>query len=470
MQKLFDEVGTLDKRCYEEFGLSEDILMEHAANGIAEYIRSKFAKNSSVLVICGSGNNGADGIALARLLYGDYDVKLFYVKEPKSQMAVLQDKRAHKLGLRVTIELNECDVIVDALYGTGFKGEFNYEAKAVMQTINKLNAYKIACDIPSGLKQNGERDKDIFIADITLTMGALKKSMFLDNAKDFVGEIRVLNLGITREIYEGETKWNLLDMQDLQLPYRTQKDSHKGSFGHLALACGSKSGASILSAKAALRFGTGLVTLVGYEKESIPHAIMYSHFLPKTTTALACGMGLGDEFSDKEMTKFLDNDFPLVGDADIFHMPILLEILKRQKIVLTPHAKEFVSLLKQTKLADISVEELQKNRFKYVELFCTKFPHATLLLKGANVIIACGSASAGHGDKFYINPHGTSALAKGGSGDVLSGLIGALLAQGYSPLESAINASLAHTKLVQNYIGADFSLTPEDLIAGISKL
>ena len=84
MQKLFDEVGFLDKRCYEKFALSEDILMEHAANGMADFIRSKFPKNFSVIVACGSGNNGADGIALARLLHGDYDVKIFYVKEPKN--------------------------------------------------------------------------------------------------------------------------------------------------------------------------------------------------------------------------------------------------------------------------------------------------------------------------------------------------------------------------------------------------
>ena len=119
-----------------------------------------------------------------------------------------------------------------------------------------------------------------------------------------------------------------------------------------------------MSAKSALRFGSGLVTLIGYEDETIPHSIMYSHQLPKTTTALAIGMGLGDEFSDIEIAKFLDNTYPLVCDADIFHMPILLEILKRENIVLTPHAKEFVALLKHSGLADISVEDLQKKSFQ----------------------------------------------------------------------------------------------------------
>jgi hydroxyethylthiazole kinase-like uncharacterized protein yjeF len=453
MQKLFEEVGSLDRRCYEEFGLSEDILMEHAANGIASYIRENFAKNSKVVVVCGSGNNGADGIACARLLHSDYDVSIYYAKEPKSSMALLQAKRSDAICVKKISKLQASDVLVDAIVGTGFSGEFNDELKKLIDKMNSLEAFKIACDVPSCG----------FYADATLTMGALKKSMFLDANKEFVGDIKVLNLGISRDIYEGETSWHLLDADDLKLPHRDKKNTHKGSFGHLALACGDKSGASILSSKAALRFGVGLVTLVGYENIITPYTIMYSHKLPKNATALAMGMGLGDEFSDKELDRFLDNSLPLIADADIFHMPIVTEILKRKNLVLTPHAKEFTALLKRTNLADISVEELQKNRFKYVELFTKTYTDATLVLKGANVIIA-------KGEEFFINPHGTSALAKGGSGDVLSGLIGGLLAQGYKTLDAAKNASLAHTKLAQSYKGADFSLTPDDLISEIGNL
>jgi hydroxyethylthiazole kinase-like uncharacterized protein yjeF len=466
MQKLFGEVGSLDKRCYDEFELSEDILMEHAADGIASYIRNNFAKNSKLLVVCGSGNNGADGIALARLLHKDYDVEIFYVKEPKSQMAILQDKRAHAVGLKITLELNECDVLVDALYGTGFSGEFTYEAKAVMQTINALDAYKIACDIPSGLKSNGECAENTFHADISLTMGALKKSMFSDSAKDFVGEIEVLDLGISRALYETSSKWYLLDLEDMKLPYRNQKNTHKGSYGHLSVSCGEKAGASMMSGLAALKFGSGLVTLVGYEHSeaiNVPCSLMCSQERPSNTTALACGMGLGSKFSDEELKRFLDNSLPLIVDADIFNMEIISELLKRKDLVITPHPKEFISMLKILKMHDITTEELQNNRFDYSEEFCKKYPNVTLLLKGANVII-------GHDDEFFINSHGTSALAKGGSGDVLSGLVGALLAQGYSSLDAAIHASLAHTKLVQNYKGADFSLTPDDLIGGIGNL
>ncbi|QOY51994.1 NAD(P)H-hydrate dehydratase [Candidatus Sulfurimonas baltica] len=454
MQKLFEEVATLDKRCYEEFFLNEDILMEHAANGIAEYIRSKFSKGAKVLFACGSGNNGADGIACARLLHVEYDVSIFYAKKPSSKMALLQEERAKSIGVKESKKLEDCDVLVDAIVGTGFSGELSDNLKNIISEMNSSNAFKIACDIPSAFK---------FRADVTLTMGALKRNMFLDSVKEFIGEIRVLNLGLSRELYEKSSNWNLLDLDDLTLPFRTKEDSHKGSYGHLALACGDKSGAGIISALSALRFGSGLVTLVGFEDINIPHTIMYSHEVPKNATAIAIGMGLGEEFSDKELAKFLDNELPLIADADIFYMSIISDILKRKNVVITPHVKEFISLLKITKIADISVEELQKNRFKYVEDFCKVFPHVTLILKGANVIIA-------NGNKFYINPHGTSALAKGGSGDVLSGLVGSLLAQGHDCFFAAINGSLAHVKLALNYNGSNFSLTPDDLIEGIGKL
>jgi len=453
MQRIFDEVASLDERCYTEFGLSEDLLMEHAADGMASFIRENFKRDAKVIIVCGSGNNGADGIALARLLHGDYKVYIYHAKESKSEMAKLQQKRCDAIGVKVIDSLERCEVLVEAIVGTGFSGEFSDELKSLIIEMNENSAFKIACDVPS----SG------FYADITLTMGALKKSMFLDSQKEFVGEIRVLDLGVSREIYETDSSWHLLDFEDMILPKREKKNTHKGSFGHLVLACGQKSGASIMSAKAALRFGAGLVTLMGYENTQIPHTIMYSHIMPYNATALALGMGLGVEFSDIELSEFLDNFLPLIADADVFHMDIIREILKREKIVLTPHAKEFVALLKKVGLADISVAELQSERFFYVELFTKEYPHATLVLKGANVIIA-------KDEEFFINPHGTSALAKGGSGDVLSGLIGALLAQDYTPLEAAKSASLAHTKLAQSYKEADFSMTADDLIDAIGKL
>jgi len=466
MQKLFDEVGSLDRRCYNEFGLNEDILIEHAALGMASFIREKFSKDSKILIVCGAGNNGADGITLSRLLFKDYDVSIFQMIEPKSKMTIVQQERAHAIGIKRAIDLNQCDVLVDALFGTGFDGELDAEAKSVMQAINNHHAYKIACDIPSGMKLSGECDKYTFVADVTLTMGALKKSLYSDHAKELVGEIKVIDLGVSRNIYETDSSWHVADFEDIKLPHRTKKNSHKGSYGHLSVACGEKTGASIMSALSAQKFGSGLVTLIIPEKQAAPiapYSLMISHDNPLNATALSCGMGMGKAFSEKALKTFLDNNLPLVADADILCMNIILDILKRKNVILTPHPKEFVTLLKLTEIANITIPELQNNRFKYSEEFCAKYPDVTLLLKGANVII-------GKKDKFYVNPHGTAVLAKGGSGDVLSGLIGGLLAQGYSPLDAALNASLCHAKLAQNYKGADFSLTPDDLIEGIGNL
>lgn len=463
MQNIFDEVSGLDRRCYEEFSLSEDILMEHAADGMADFIKQNFSRCKSILISCGSGNNGADGMALARLLHKDFDVSIYLGKEPSSAMARLQYERIKKLHVNIVDKVSEYDIVVDALFGTGLARALDDATALHVKALNDLSAVKIACDIPTGLHVNGVCDENTFSADYTLTMGALKKSLFSDAAKEFVGEITVLDLGVSRTVYETSSKTKLLDLDDMRLPHRKSKSSHKGSYGHLAIISGEKLGASVLCASAALRFGTALVTLLSNENPQIPTELMLSHQLPKNASTIALGMGLGIEFSQNELTQFLDNELPILLDADIFYHPLITELLKREKIVLTPHPKEFVQLLHVSGVADISVDELQRERFRYAALFAQKYKNAILVLKGANVIIA-------KDDELFVNPHGTNLLAKGGSGDVLGGLIASLLAQGYTPFEASITGSLAHTKLALNYEGANFSLSPNDLIDGIKYL
>ena len=464
MQNLYDEVGSLDRRCYDEFNLSEDLLMEHAADGMADFIKDHFAKGSSILIATGSGNNGADGITLARLLHRAYDVELWHIKEPKSPMCRLQQERAEKIGIEAAKEPKDrYDIIVDAVLGTGFSGEFGDELRKKMQRLNSIEGYKIACDVPSGLRKDGTCDQDTYVAQATLTMGALKKGMFLDSAKEYVGEIRVLDLGVERSIYEVPSNWRLLEYSDMQLPQRDRQNTHKGTFGHTAVIAGEKIGAAILAASSALRIGSGLVTVVECEKQPIPYELMHSEHLPKNTTAIAIGMGLGNLWSEEDLDELLDNDIPLVADADILYTQRVKKLLQRERIIITPHPKEFTALLKLLGLADIDTATLQKKRFAYAELFCQTYPNVTLLLKGANVII-------GKDKEFFINPHGSSKLAKGGSGDVLGGLGAGLLAQGYKALEAAQNATLIHTKLAALYEGSDFSLTPTALIEAISRL
>lgn len=461
MQKLFDEVNSLDKRCYEKFLLSEDLLMEHAASSMALYISEKYSSFESILIVCGSGNNGADGIALARLLYTKFDVKLYLATTPKSSMTQLQLQRAKTLDIKIVNELFNADIIVDCLFGTGLNKPLDEKSINLLNTLNSYNSFKIACDIPSGINSLGQIQNVAFEADVTITMGALKTSLFSDMAKDYVGEIIVANLGVQREIYEIESNKFLLEKSDMKLPFRNKKNAHKGSFGHLNVVAGCKKGAGIIAANAAFGFGAGLVSVVCHENLDLPYYIMQTHFISENCTAIAIGMGLG-KYETDEIRKILNKKVPKIIDADLFYDKLICEVLE-QEIVLTPHPKEFVSLLKLCEIADITVEELQNNRFLYVEKFCKKYPNVVLLLKGANVIISSN-------EKLYVNSFGSAVLSKGGSGDVLSGLVGSLLAQGYKPLDATIIASLAHTIASRNYSKNNYSLIPSDLIEEIRQL
>jgi len=464
MQKLFDDIKFLDKRCYEQYKLTEELLMEHAANALHNFISKNFSENSSVLIVCGNGNNGADGITLARLLQNDFDVKLYLDAPITSDISKLQLERARAVNVAEVPKIEDADVIVDALFGSGLNRPLGKKHKELISQINELSGKKIACDIPSGLMKDGTLSGSVFNADITITMGALKKSLYSDMAKDKTGDISVANLGLSRSIYEDKTNWHLLDLNDLKLPHRTIKNSHKGTYGHLSLLCGEKEGASIIAGSAALNFGVGLATLITHENPTIPYELMKATTLPSNSSAICAGMGLGNSFDSNDLQNMLvDSVVPIVIDADLFYNLIITKIMNKKNIVLTPHPKEFISLLKLLNLADIDIEQLQQNRFYYAELFSSAYPDVVLLLKGANQIIS-------YQNSFYINPHGTSKLSKGGSGDVLSGIIGALLAQGYSLLEATISASLAHSSAARSVTKNSYALTPNDLIKELSCL
>ena len=461
MKKIFDEVRSLDKRAIEEFHLTEDILMENASLGLKNYITKKFKKNSSILIVCGSGNNGADGISLARLLQKKFEVSLYLVNEPKTEIRKLQLKRAKSININFVNKIFQADVVVDCLFGTGLNKELDKDSVSLINSLNNLNSFKIACDIPSGLNSLRQVIETAFKADITITMGALKTSLLTDIAKDFVGKIKVANLGLPEDIFQIETNKYLLQKSDLKLPLRDIQNSHKGTFGHVNIVSGEKIGASIIASQASFAFGAGLVTIVSQNEKNIPCNIMQSKSVSENCTAIALGMGLG-EIESLKLEEILQLNIPKVLDADIFYNPLVVKYLD-ENVVLTPHPKEFISLLKLTNIADISIEELQDNRFLYVEKFCKIYPKATLLLKGANVIIS-------KNDKIYVNIFGSSKLSKGGSGDVLSGLIASLLAQGYTSLEAAINASLAHTISAKKYKNNNYSMSPQDIIQGIKIL
>lgn len=499
MQKLYLETQKLDTSCRASYGLTEEIMMENAAIALENAVRNPISSNADsrkaqkILIICGGGNNGADGYTLSRRLRFDYDVSVIQFYEPKSSLCKLQAERAEKCGVRFVkredlsfYDLRFTDIIVDCVFGSGFHGDFDEKTQMTLADMNSCECFKIACDVPTGLHEDGTVSEGAFIADLTVTMGALKTCLYSDAAKDFVGEVRCADLGVNRRLYENSNnsnlvKGSLLEESDLLLPHRLLSNVNKGSFGHVAIASGEKQGAAAIAASAALRFGAGLVTLVHKHStkkglDMFPELMVASE-IPEKATAIAFGMGLGLE-SEKSKSKSTVQEYfdyilahanlRCVIDADACYAKGLKEFLEKKEkgVVLTPHPKEFQAILKNCGLGEYSIEECVVNRIELVEKFCRKFPKKTLILKGANVVI-------GHFDgykyKMFINPFGRPCLAKGGSGDVLSGMVAALLAQHRKTLDAAITASLAHA-LASQKIKCDYAMTPYDLMNAVSEL
>ncbi len=462
MQKVFIDTRELDIRCVEKLFLSEDILMENAARDMYDYIISKFKPTQTVLIVAGSGDNGADGIALARMLHPRFAINLFLPLGLKSKMANLQFERAKAVGVKIVSKVIDADIIVDAIFGAGFNKSLSEDIEEIISQLNLSNGYKIACDVPSGLNSLGNIESIIFKADCTITMGAPKLRLFSDYAKDYVGDIIVGRLGLDKVIYEIDSNYNLLEESDFKPPYRAKKSSNKGEFGHLLVIGGEKIGASIISAKSALAFGAGVVSLLT-DCLNIPYEIIKTNQIANNVNAVAIGMGLGQTVT-KEHLDLIYNKRAIL-DADIFHNPIIKEILEnKSELILTPHPKEFASLLQILGIKEnLDAKDIQQNRFNLSLEFSKLYPETVLILKGSNTIIA-------HREKLYINSFGTSMLSKAGSGDVLSGLIGAMLAQGYTLLESALTSSLAQTLALKHIDKSSFALTPLDLIEAVSKL
>jgi hydroxyethylthiazole kinase-like uncharacterized protein yjeF len=457
MKNIYENVDYLDQRCYEQFRLSEDILMENAALALEKEILKVANEDTKVLVACGPGNNGADGITLARRLYKKLNIAVYLPLGAKSTMAQLQLKRAKAIGVNEVNDVVEASIVVDCIFGSGLKKDLSSEVVEIINKLNDQNSYKIACDIPTGINLRGNLSPVAFKADKTITMGALKQALFNDTTRDYIGEVVVADLGVSTKVYQDKTDTFLLEKSDMKLPFRTSLSAHKGNFGHLSIFSGEKQGASVISALSAFNFGVGLVTLVGDNLQNIPPSIMTDTNIPKKTNALVIGPGLGKENLLK-VQDALNSNLPKVLDADILYKNDLSNYLNNA--VLTPHLKEFSAVLKSCNLGEYTPEKIAQNKIQLAKEFSLKFKNTTLVLKGANTIIATN-------EKVYINNFSTPNLSKGGSGDILAGLIGSLLSQNYTLLQAALTATLTLTTLANNYKGNNFSLTSLDLIQGL---
>ncbi|WP_297996408.1 NAD(P)H-hydrate dehydratase [uncultured Campylobacter sp.] len=355
-------------------------------------------------------------------------------------------------------EITSADCIIDGIFGSGLNKPISAEICEILSLANSAKSLKIAVDIPSGIDKSGRILGGAFCADLTIAMGALKLALFSDGAKDYAGRIKVANLGISRSNFEERSEYFLLQKSDLKLPLRTKQNTNKGDFGHTYVVSGQMSGAAQMAALAAHAIGSGLVSVVSDEPLNLSPILMQKSSF-NAARVVVCGCGLGERKIDLAALR----DKSCVIDADLCYEREILSLLNaNSNLIITPHPKEFCSLLKIAGIADLSVSELQERRFELARAWSEKFS-GVLVLKGANTLIAQAGV-------IYVCDKGSAALAKGGSGDVLAGLIGGLLAQHYSPLQASICGVLAHALAARAFAKNSYALNPLDLIEEVKWL
>ncbi|MFB1639914.1 NAD(P)H-hydrate dehydratase [Campylobacter sp. MRC_CM3] len=451
MKAITDNIRLLEQNAINK-GLSETILMENAGAALARFVSQKAkklrVKNSEILFLLGGGNNAADGLVAIRHLK---KVKAYKLGLRENDTFKQQEQILINFGFKMIKKepkIHKFKIIVDCILGTGSNRALDEKYCLLLEKINKSKALKIACDIPTNLNFN-----PCFKADITVCMGALKEILLEDFTKEFVGKIKLLNLGINMKKF-APSQCNLLEKKDLKTIKRNV-NSNKGKFGHVYIVGNSSAGT--LAGLGALNFGSGLVSLVA--KKTFSPLLMLKRKISKEATAIALGMGL--ENLDFLKDEILQN-IPLVLDANCFLSEAILWYLNREDVVITPHPKEFTRLWKMCFDEELSVENLQKNRFFYAKKFAKNY-NCVLVLKGANPIVI-------QKEKIFVINLGNEALAKGGSGDVLSGMIATLLGAKFKALKAAKNACLAHALVAKKYKFNKNSFDAIKLIKGLKCL
>lgn len=441
-------------------------LMERASSLCAEWIFSNCKHHTKFAIFCGNGNNGGDGFAIARMLYlKGFDVDVFINKEQLkfSNDTLINYKRLKDISgisvidFRETSKYNfdEKTVIIDALFGTGLSRNPEGIFKEVIEVLNSKSNPKISIDVPSGLfaDQINDENSTIFKADYTLTFQFWKKSFLHPETGNFTGKVIVLDINLSQKFIE-KTSTNdfVIDDEVIQNIFKIRQDfAHKGTYGKSIIVGGSygKIGAVVLATKSALKTGSGLTFVLapncGYEilQTSVPEAMFMDggekkiHQIEEVeNTVYGIGPGLGTEKeTEKALLEFLENhQSPLILDADALniiskHKSYLKLIPKRS--IITPHPKEFERLFGTT-----------GNSFERLDLAKTKAKELGIyiVLKDHHTQVVTPEG------KVFYNITGNSGLAKGGSGDILTGIITSLLAQKYSEEEAAILGVWLHGK------------------------
>lgn len=493
------------KACQQGASLLE--LMEQAGAAVARFFKKKYELSQKrVVILCGRGNNGGDGFVAARYL-AETEAKISVLlvdgmpttenarkmynrlyEQPSIQVLSYDDdpKRAHSL-------VAAADFIIDAIFGVGFHGKIASYMEPLFEQVSTASGTVVAVDIPSGLIcDTGMTEGKCMQADYTVSFSTLKCAHVLNSGKRFCGEVIVAPIGIDIHLVkQQEAALRIIEPEDvLQTIRKRDPESNKGSFGRLLCLCGSEgmAGAASMSVSAALRCGAGLVdaavpreiyplvaskaqeaiyTLLdllpekdGYTESALK--LLENRYKKCSAILIGCGLGVADYTIELVRNMISNSQVPIVLDADGINSIVEhIDILRSAKapLVLTPHPGEMARLL------NVSVDKVQQNRLEFARQFATEYS-ITLVLKGAGTVIADPNGN------LWLNETGNAGMAKGGSGDVLAGMIASFVAQGIDCTKAAAVGVYLHG-LAGDRCAAQFSQTamlPTDIITELPKL
>jgi len=498
------QMQNIDRRTSDKYGISGYELMLHASQCIFDAIRENLPdyKNKTYFILCGKGNNGGDGYGLARLMYRDgLDVTAYSAadqKDSRSDAAAMKKNFNDAGGRAASIDqfLAHCEsiadntVIIDALFGTGLTKDLEESYLALIHSVNRSGAYIVSVDIPSGLNcDNGMVMGAAVHADLTVTFCCEKPAHILKHSAPICGKIVLKDIGIPDACVQEEPHLiRVYSKEDaIRILPKNTIDQHKGSCGKVLIVGGSKtmSGAPAMAGSAALRSGAGIVKLLVPESVFVPivskttelmcvpmketmFGTLSKHNLSEIlelipsfdSLVIGCGMSV-DENTKELLYGIIRNcEIPMVIDADGLNIlaadPSML-LNTKGKIVLTPHEVEMSRLSGSTK------ETIHSDRIEAAGSFARKY-HSTVVLKGSNTVTASANAD------LYLNTTGNPGMATAGSGDVLSGVIGAFLARGLDSFDAAATGAYIHGLAGDHAAAArsEYGMIASDIIEHLS--
>lgn len=496
------EMKALDVQAQTDYAMPGILLMDNAAQAVAEAVHEALTalEGERVVIFCGGGNNGGDGLGAARWLqsYG-VSVRAFVVGAALDAVqgdAAMELAMFTKAGGRVEalsteddwvlaeLAASKADVLVDALLGTGFHGELEGDVLRACELLNKSEKYILAVDIPTGVNaDNGAVSENAVRADHTVTMALVKTGLLLYPGREYCGDIELADISMPVKLVEEyqSDKYRLTDEIVRELLPLRKANAHKGDAGRVVICAGSPgyTGAAALASDAAVKAGAGLVSLYTPLSSRDVLAIKLTEVMvhgllermpgilgggaasdvassAEAADVLAIGTGLGTSESTQEAVRTILQKIttPVVIDADALtalagHTEILAA-MQAQK-VLTPHPGEMA------RLTGLEIAEIEADRINVAKKYAEEW-QAIVVLKGAPTVIGCPNGTV------YVNSTGNSSLATGGSGDVLTGIIAGLAAQEISLQEAAICGVYLHG-LAAELTGIDIGLAAGELAA-----